>query len=358
MSFSRGLRRTSAVVSHSTLGPLAAGITAVSPAHAGRLDCLSGSITVSGECTAPGPEGVSQACEVVGGGGGATATNDDGGEDGPGGGGGSYTNPIFTTGTKFATATSGGDSDAGSDGEIILVASSAPQVKTQAAVPTVSSGTATLTSMVNANGSDTEDIQIRYSQSATFDSSNSATISPASATGSSDTTVTGTAAGLASGTWYYQVMATNGAGTTYGEVETFTVGGSTEPLSALSLPDQVVAGRQTPVTVRVTINGQTVDGTAAVYHATARNQRIGSFVCEAQIVNGIGKCNTPAQLVTTVTSNNAGKWASKVGYSNPATLYCAVVPQGESKTIKVTKSGYKVLGSANRSAARGDLVYC
>lgn len=624
MSLSRGLRRTSAVVSLSSLALLAAGITAVTPAHAGGLDCFSGSITNSGECTAPGPEGVSQAYDVIvtgggggspsyaselggggaivttsvslvggqtfdvwvgqggvmsygtasgggssaikvgdqllieaGGGGGAAyandgsgswpggnagnpdgsgqtqdgddwgtcdndvtggrgadgaggggaggigvcddggfdgqagtsvtgtastpggngasigeegerlpggqgyskggdsgntddsvgpyyvgsgggggyggggggATNEDGGENGPGGGGGSYTNPNFTTGTKFATALTGagagGDSSAGSNGEILLVASNSPKVQTQSAVPTVDA-TTTLTSMVNANGTDTDEIVIRYSQSPTMQSSSSATVSPTGATGSSDTTVTGTVTGLAAGTWYYQTIATNSAGTTFGAIETFIVGGNTEPLSVLSLPDQVVAGRQTPVTIRVTINGQPVDGTAKVYHAAARMQRLGSFVCEAQIVNGSGKCNgvfglgkitltsifngsgasgvvsntdnaamaaasikakkpqgrsvklhgltmknrstvliykatkrsTPAQLVATSKSNKAGKWASTVGYSNPATIYCAVVPQGESKSIKVTKSGYKVLGSANRSAARGDLVYC
>lgn len=67
------------------------------------------------------------------------------------------------------------------------------------------------------------------------------------------------------------------------------------------------------------------------------------------------KRSIPAVYVATTRSSNLGKWARSIGYRTLPRYYCVVVPQGTSSTIKVTKSGYKVVSPPKR---RGDVRYC
>lgn len=377
------------------------------------------------------------------GGGGGGATDSSGGENGPGAGGGSYVNPLYNGNSTSQIVTSGagygGSSDPGADGQIFIADGEGPSVQTEAAAPSIDNTamTATVRSIVNPGGlgQTTDDLAIRYSTSPSMSDVQNAVINPTSATGDTPTEVTGTISGLASSTtYYYQVIASVSGIYTYGEVASFTTDpapvppppGPSTPKSVLSLPDQVVAGVKTPVTIRVTVDGLPVDGTAKVYHSREGriSTRMGSFVCEAQIVDGHGVCfgvfglgkielvsifngvqatgvvsnldaaamaaasikaakpkgssvrlhgqsmkkrsnvliykakkrSLPATLVKTVRSGKLHAWSATVGFGKPSSVYCAVTPEGKSRTIKVTKSGFKVLPVSKRS--RGDLFFC
>lgn len=183
---------------------------------------------------------------------------------GAGGGGGSYVNPNYAVSDAGYSPEggAGGDESPGDPGEAQLQFIDGPLAQTEASAPTaITKTSATLHSAVNANGNDTLSITVRVSKSPTFASGVlTATISPTSATGSSDTAITGTIDGLSEGTtYYYQVIAVNGVGTVNGLVESFQTEGS--PVVDKTCPLTVVGAR--PQSKRLPV-GQPVVLTRAI----------------------------------------------------------------------------------------------
>lgn len=167
---------------------------------------------------------------------------------GAGGGGGSYVNPNYAVSDAAYSPTggAGGDESPGDPGEAELQFIDGPLAQTEASAPTsITKTSATLHSSVNANGNPTLSITVRVSASPTFASGvRTATIMPTSATGSSDTAITGTIDGLTQGTtYYYQVIAVNSIGTVNGLVESFQTEGT--PVVDNACPLSVVGARPT-----------------------------------------------------------------------------------------------------------------
>ena len=94
-----------------------------------------------------------------------------------------------------------------------------PPTVTTGSASLLTSSSATLNGKVNPNGSDTT----YYFQYGTTTSYGSTTTSTSAGTGTSDVSVNASLTGLTSNTTYhFRVMATNSAGTTYGDDQTFT----------------------------------------------------------------------------------------------------------------------------------------
>ena len=165
-------------------------------------------------------------------------------------------------------------------------AASAPTVTTDAATG-IGSTSATLNATVNANGSDTTALTIKYSASqATVDAGNgtTATITPTSATGSGNTSVSANVTGLSPSTaYYFRVSATNAGGTSDGATRSFTTsaaggGGPGSPTQVITFPSPadlyvdegpitLTATASSGLAVRYTSSTHevcTIDGTRAV----------------------------------------------------------------------------------------------
>lgn len=138
---------------------------------------------------------------------------------------------VLPVGDKFMVASPG--FDAGSSHSLAIVASPArPSAETLAATA-LSSSSATLNGLVNANFNSTS-ISFEYGLTSSYGTSVAATPSPIS--DSADTAVSANITGLVAGTTYqYRAVATNALGTTLGANMTFIAASNNANLSALTL---------------------------------------------------------------------------------------------------------------------------
>jgi hypothetical protein len=168
-----------------------------------------------------------------GGSGGGSTFGGGGGAGGGGGGGGSFaaanaTDPTITGGVN-AGAVNGGN------GEVTITwgaAQAGPPAVTTGAATGVTDTTVDLAGSVTPNGAETAAV-FEFGPTLSFGS-----ISSVADTGSGDVSVplSGSLAGLQPGTtYYYRVVATNSAGTTFGTVASFTTTGPASAPAAVTL---------------------------------------------------------------------------------------------------------------------------
>jgi sugar lactone lactonase YvrE len=132
-----------------------------------------------------------------------------------------------TTAQAAKTYTVYSQNSAGTSQTTITIAIAAPPTVATGTASDVTANSATLKGTVNANGSVTTTLTIKYATSqADVDAGNgtSLTVSPTSVSGNTVTSVTAViASGLtANTTYYFRVSATNAAGTTNGSTSSFT----------------------------------------------------------------------------------------------------------------------------------------
>lgn len=195
-------------------------------------------------------------------GGGGGGASDGGYYAGAGGGGGSYVNPAFSVDTPVYEpspdeAGQGGYEEDGHAGQVAFTAAGGPAAQTEAAAASATHESATLHSKVNANGDPITSMAVKVSRHANLSDSVDATITPTTATGVTDTAVTGHVSGLAAGTTYhYQLTATNSGGTAKGLVASFTTAGI-GPDADKTCPLQVIGARpkhkRLPIGKKVTL---------------------------------------------------------------------------------------------------------
>lgn len=179
---------------------------------------------------------------------------------------------VLPVGDKFMVASPG--FDAGTSHSLAIVASPArPSTETLAATA-LSSSSATLNGLVNANFNSTS-ISFEYGLSTSYGTSVAATPSPIS--DSADTAVSANISGLVAGTTYqYRVVATNALGTTLGANMTFIAASNNANLSSLSLstgslsPSFSSAVTEYSASVSNTTESITVRPTLAATTATVR----------------------------------------------------------------------------------------
>lgn len=153
------------------------------------------------------------------------------------------------TATKYASGTVFSEGAAGVSGGTQgrrgsgFMDSAGPSVRTEASEPTeIGTSSATVHSLVNANDDPTTGLTLQYSKTADFHQiAGTATPSPPSADGTSDTNLTSRLTGLAAcTTYYYRITASNPDGTTIGDVASFTTecsnGKQALPLTVTSRP--------------------------------------------------------------------------------------------------------------------------
>lgn len=123
----------------------------------------------------------------------------------------------------------------------------APTATTSAA--TAATTTATLNGTVNANGGSTT-VTFEYGITSSYGST--ATATPSTVTGNSNTSVAASLTGLTAGTTYYfRVKAVNGGGTTYGAQQTFTT--TAASFGTITSVSPSSGSRGTTVTLTVTL---------------------------------------------------------------------------------------------------------
>jgi hypothetical protein len=118
-------------------------------------------------------------------------------------------------------ASAGGNGGTGGNGSVSLTFFAPPTVVTAGAT-SVTTSTATIDAIVNANGSETSAMTIKYSTDETTVNAGSGTavaVTPAGASGASDVNITANLSGLEPDTeYFYRVSASNSEGTSAGSV--------------------------------------------------------------------------------------------------------------------------------------------
>lgn len=127
-----------------------------------------------------------------------------------------------------------------------------PTVTTQAAT-NITSNTATLNGLVNANASTTTSVVFRWGTSA-GSLSNNLSVTPSTVSGNSSTAVIGNLTGLTQNTtYYYKLSATNSLGSSLSDpVESFTTTVDAAPTATLSAPGTSLTTQ--PFTVTITFS--------------------------------------------------------------------------------------------------------
>jgi outer membrane protein OmpA-like peptidoglycan-associated protein len=220
----------------------------------------------------------------------------------------------------------------------------APSVTTGAAT-SVASTTATLPGTVNANGAATSALTIKYSATqADVDAGGgtAATVSPTSATGAGDTSVSAAVTGLSAGTtYYYRVSATNSVGTTNGSTRSFT------PLDAPS----VTTGAATSVAA----TSATLPGTVNAKGAATSALTIKYSTTQADVDAGGGTAATvsPASATggsdTSVSAAVTGLSASTTYYYRASATNSVGTTNGSTRSFTTTASGGGGGGSSTPS---------
>lgn len=276
-------------------------------------------------------------------GGGGSGFSESSSDNTGGGGGGSYVNPLYTSSATFAPATSGPGAGsttaaAGSAGQITLTPSG-PQVQTQASAPTFSGTAATLHSAVNAEGFATSRIVVSYSTSATLDSAKTATITPASASGTDPVDITGSVSGLTAGaTYYYQISATNSVATTVGAIESFTVPSPTPAKKGNTIVQKgPIKGSGSKKHVPLGGTSKKKTSSVQVYRAHSRHGA--------------------ATLVKSTSSKNFSWKSANVSLGGKSSAYfCARIGGKWTSTIHVTPASWTKLQKTQ--SGRGDVIRC
>jgi DNA-binding beta-propeller fold protein YncE len=137
--------------------------------------------------------------------------------------------------------------------QITIGIAAAPTVTTGAA-SNITGTTAKLNGTVNANGSATSSITMTYSLNANLSGGQTATVSPTSATGSTNTPISADISGLTPNTdYYYRISAINAAGTSDGTILSFTTGPVAPSISYSASSLSFSVG--TPVSATPTVTG-------------------------------------------------------------------------------------------------------
>ena len=164
-----------------------------------------------------------------------------------------------------------------------------PTLSTDSAT-SVTTNSAILNGTVNPNGSSTT----YYFQYGTTTSYGSTTTSTSAGTGTSDVSVNASLTGLTSeATYYFRIVATNSAGTTYGDDQTFTT--SAPPVIAPT----VTTGSATSVTASsATLNGMVnPNGVSATYYFEyGTNTSYGSTTSDKDAGSGLSDVSVTANL--------------------------------------------------------------
>ena len=117
--------------------------------------------------------------------------------------------------------------------------------------------TANLTGSVNANGDSTTSVRFYYATSLASIGSATAYVSssPTSATGATNTSVTGAITGLTDGsTYYYQLRATNSTGTSSGDTGSFTLAAADNTAPTVSISVGSSASKSASFTATITFS--------------------------------------------------------------------------------------------------------